>query len=260
MKKTQSGNATPKNKKMKFRFLNSVVPFLGSRMASLILLRARWRIDRRRPIWMRMRKTSTLRRCSYCSCSDSVVTTKLHSSNVKLSVFLSACLPGGAVWGSEAQRGGSAAGEGGAVWGAETSPGDWGEHWNAGAGTPQDQREGQVQHVHRWDSWLSQYNHCFSTAPIGRRWSDFDFFWLCCVCRRPGEDSEPAAVSVQPAVKDRQISARSRERGADAGGHSRGEGETGHDRFYLSDSLFTCVPIYLPIRLYLVCTGLIIRL
>lgn len=80
------------------------------------------------------------------------------------------------------------------------------------------------------------------------------------VCRRPGEDCEPAAVSVQPAVEDRQISARSGERGADAGGHGRGEGETGHDRFYLSDSLFTCVPIYLPIRLYLVCTGLIIRL
>ena len=53
---------------------------------------------------------------------------------------------------------------------------------------------------------------------------------LGCVCRRPGEDREPAAVSVQPDVEDRQMSAGSGERGADAGGQSRGEGETGQDR------------------------------
>lgn len=58
-----------------------------------------------------------------------------------------------------------------------------------------------------------------------------------CVCRRPGKGREPAAVSVQPIVEDRQISSCSGERGADAGRHSRGEGETE----FLT---FTCVPVY----------------
>ncbi len=69
-----------------------------------------------------------------------------------LNFLLSTCPPGGAVRGSQAQRGSSAAGEGSTVRGAEMSPGTGAEHRSTGAETPQNQREGQVLHVHRYDS------------------------------------------------------------------------------------------------------------
>lgn len=45
------------------------------------------------------------------------------------------------------------------------------------------------------------------------------------LCRRPGENREPASVSVQPIVKDQQVFDGFGEGGADRGGGHGGEGE-----------------------------------